>query len=259
LQGGWEGEQLSGFLKRALQPIRGFASRFVNVDGGLSETIFYKAGNLIASDRIAGDYLEFGVFAGASMIRAYKALNAAFEFHQQVHPGRPPEHAAAIGELWKKMRFFAFDSFEGLPRLQGVDKRTKDFESGAYACTQEQFKENISKAGVPLDRVTLVPGWFEETCTEENRKKLGLQKAAMIHIDCDLYASAKTALEFVKPLLVDGTVIVFDDWYCYRGNPELGEQRAFREWERSLPEWTFNEYQKEGPWRNSFIANRKGY
>ncbi|MGH9471088.1 MAG: hypothetical protein ACRD1N_12200, partial [Terriglobia bacterium] len=49
----------------------------------------------------------------------------------------------------------------------------------------------------------------------------------------------------------------FDDWYCFRGNPDLGEQRAFREWAQSKPEWYFTEYQKEGPSRNSFIVSRK--
>ena len=66
-----------------------------------------------------------------------------------------------------------------------------------------------------------------------------------------------TALRFVGPLLTDGTVIVFDDWYCYRGNPGLGEQKAFNEWKTTMPEWVFSEYQKEGPWKTSFIASRR--
>lgn len=78
---------------------------------------------------------------------------------------------------------------------------------------------------------------------------------SIIHVDCDLYSSAKTVLEFVKPLLVDGTIIIFDDWYCFRGNPNLGEQRAFNEWRATMPDWSFTQYQKEGPWRNSFIAH----
>jgi O-methyltransferase len=73
-----------------------------------------------------------------------------------------------------------------------------------------------------------------------------MKKAAIIHVDCDLYASAKIALEFVKPLLVDGTVIIFDDWYCFRGKSEFGEQCAFNEWITTLPDWSFTEYQKEG-------------
>jgi hypothetical protein len=33
-------------------------------------------------------------------------------------------------------------------------------------------------------------------------------------------------------------------------------QHAFIEWRRNKPDWQFTEYQKEGPWRLSFIATR---
>lgn len=83
-----------------------------------------------------------------------------------------------------------------------------------------------------------------------------MKAAAALHIDCDLYESTEVALSFVGPLLVDGTILIFDDWYCFKGNPDLGEQRAFKEWAEGQKKWRFTEYHKEGPWRNSFIANR---
>ncbi|WP_044252706.1 hypothetical protein [Isosphaera pallida] len=78
----------------------------------------------------------------------------------------------------------------------------------------------------------------------------------MIDVDCDLYSSAKVVLEFITPLMVDGTILIFDDWYCFRGHPQRGERAAFAEWSAGLPHWVFKEYQKEGSWRMSFIANR---
>ena len=120
------------------------------------------------------------------------------------------------------------------------------------------FKKNISKSGLPLEKVVAVPGWFEETCVETTIQKYEMRKAAIIHIDCDLYSSTKSVLKFVEPLLVDGTILIFDDWFCFRGNPNLGEQKAFTEWAGTLADWNFVEYQKEGPWRNSFIASHQG-
>lgn len=38
------------------------------------------------------------------------------------------------------------------------------------------------------------------------------------------------ALEFVTDLLVDGTILIFDDWFLFRGRSDRGEQRAFAEW-----------------------------
>jgi hypothetical protein len=59
----------------------------------------------------------------------------------------------------------------------------------------------------------------------------------------------------VAPLLQDGTVLIFDDWYSFAGSPFLGEQRAFREWRATVPGFVFSEYHKEGHGRNSFIAS----
>ena len=109
-----------------------------------------------------------------------------------------------------------------------------------------------------MSSLVTVPGWFEETCNEQTKLEHNMKKAAVVHIDCDLYSSTKTVLTFIESLLVDGTVIIFDDWYNFKGNPNLGEQRAFAEWSEDMTDWAFVQYQKEGPWRNSFIASFQG-
>ena len=86
-----------------------------------------------------------------------------------------------------------------------------------------------------------MPGWYTDTLTEATRTELLLEKVALVHIDCDLYESAKAALAFVGPLLEDGAIIVFDDWWLYRGRPEAGEQRAFAEWLAEHPQWRATE------------------
>ena len=220
----------------------------------LEHTIIYKAANILASEKVEGDYLEFGVFTGRSFIDAYSVMKDVFGPDQKLH-GRTKEVQREISRIWDNMRFFAFDSFQGLPELEGVDKESRDFTEGKFKATENAFRKNLAKEGVPSDKVVVVPGLFDDTCTQETIMKHGMKKASIIHVDCDLYHSTTTVLEFVKPLLVDGTIIIFDDWYCFRGNPNLGEQRAFNEWRATMPDWSFTEYQKEGPWRNSFIAH----
>jgi len=245
-------------LKRILYPVRKLAARFVNVGAtDYRNTIIHKAANILAQEKVEGDYLEFGVFAGLSFIQSHHIIKGVFEHQQKLHAGRTEADATEIRRLWHKMRFFAFDSFQGLPEPHGRDKESGEFAKGKYTCPEDTFRENLVTAGVPLGKVVTVAGWFEETCTDETRRKYAMQQAALIHIDCDYYASARTALEFVKPLLTDGTILVFDDWYCFRGNPNLGEQRAFTEWKATMPGWLFPEYQKEGPQRNSFIASKR--
>src|SRR5258708_39905160 len=50
---------------------------------------------------LLGDYLEFGCAAGASFLHTYKRA----------------------ARLMPWMRFWAFDSFAGLPRPEGIDQR----------------------------------------------------------------------------------------------------------------------------------------
>ena len=162
----------------------------------------------IARRNIEGDYLEFGCYRGASLIMAAKI--------------------AARLRL-RSMRFFAFDCFEGLPESEG-----RRFRKGAYKCSLPAFNEYVAKAGVPASRVLPVAGMYADTLTETLKRRHALSKAAVIHIDCNLYSSTLEALRFVEDLLVDGTVVIFDDWYRHEAGvdaDDFGERKAFREWQ----------------------------
>jgi len=246
-------------LRSLLRPLRILAGKFVILPLGSTETpIFLKAASMTSADQVEGDYLEFGVYGGNSFIRAYQIIKHAYETrYTDVEGIHSPEYRTRVKQLWGKMRFFAFDSFQGLPPITGIDTQSRDFVEGKFRSGLDRFWQNVRSRSVDTEKVIAIPGWFADTCTAETIRKLGMKSASIIHIDCDLYESAKVVLKFIEPLLVDGTVLVFDDWYCFRGNPNLGEQRAFREWSRSLKGWVFTEYQKEGPIRNSFIASRE--
>ncbi len=245
-------------IRPFVKPIRRLAAKLVNLDEvTTNQTIICKASHILAAEKVEGDYLEFGVFSGGSFIEAFHTMRAVYAHHRQVNSGRSQADADKIGAVWNNMRFFAFDSFQGLPESEGIDKQGDDFSEGKYSFSETDFRAKLAQHGVPKEKVVIVPGWYCDTCTAETINQHQMDKAAVVHIDCDLYESAKDALNFVTPLLNDGTIIIFDDWYCFRGNPQLGEQRAFAEWSASLPDWIFTEYQKEGPWSISFIANRR--
>ncbi len=55
---------------------------------------------------------------------------------------------------------------------------------------------------------------------------------ALVSIDCDLYESTASVLEHLlgKKTYSDGYAGFFDDWYCNRGSPEFGKQRAWAEY-----------------------------
>jgi hypothetical protein len=161
--------------------------------------------------KIPGDYLEFGVFRGTTFIHAYKWMSTQFA----------------------EMRFFAFDSFEGLPPISSIDASngySSNFHQGQFACSEEEFRQNLRDHDVDMSRVRIIKGWFGETLNQTLTEEYGIDKIAAAWVDCDLYESTVPVLEFITPFLTTGSVIVFDDWRCFRNSPNFGEKRACREW-----------------------------
>lgn len=220
-----------------------------------TEKLFYKAGSFIAAGKIEGDYLEFGVFSGSTFASAFHLIGEAYRNSYMPSVWSTEQDCIERRKLWEKMRFIAFDSFQGLPKPRGIDLLSV-FVGGMYSNSEDNFMKYIKSTGVPRDRVVIVSGWFSETLNENTRKEHEFKHAAIVHVDSDLYESAKLVLNFIRPLLVDGTIIIFDDWYNFKGNPNLGEQRAFKEWLDKNPDWIATQYQKEGIFRNSFIMNK---
>ncbi|WP_422389594.1 TylF/MycF/NovP-related O-methyltransferase [Candidatus Regiella endosymbiont of Tuberolachnus salignus] len=58
---------------------------------------------------------------------------------------------------------------------------------------------------------------------------MGIDKSKIIFIDSDTYSSASEALTFCIPTLQEGTFIILDDYYSYRGSERRGVARAFSE------------------------------
>jgi len=161
--------------------------------------------------QIEGDYAEFGVYQGTTFSYVF----------QKLHP------------LMRTMRFFAFDSFEGLSEPKGIDidnNFSSGFYKGQFSCSEAEFKKRIKRKGVDLQKVKTVKGWFDKTLLSGKEKEYDIKTIAAAYIDCDLYESTVPVLKFITPLLVNGSVILFDDWRCFRNHPDYGQQRACREW-----------------------------
>jgi O-methyltransferase len=200
------------------------------------ENVLSTAMDFAKWSQLDGDYLEFGVYSGARFSSAF--------------------HLARRNRL-TDMRFYAFDSFEGLPEIRGVDADGfQQFSKGAYACDLATFRSNLEDMQVDLAKVEIVAGWYDDVLNDEAKERLPLRAASVIWVDCDLYESTVPVLAFVTDYVQDGTVLIFDDWFCFRGDPHRGEQRAFREWLEKNPEITASEFHKFGWHGNSFILHR---
>jgi hypothetical protein len=153
------------------------------------------------------------------------------------------------------MRFWAFDSFQGLPRPRDIDEEGEGRE-GLFACDQATFEQNLQSGSVDLNRVVTVPGWYDETLTPTLKRQRGLRLASIVYIDCDLYHSAAAALDFITDLVETGTVLIFDEWLTFKGDPHRGEQRACAEWLARTPALSLQDWHFFGAYGKSFIVVR---
>ena len=188
--------------------------RLVSMDA--DEEMLMRAFSFAGHNSPDGDYLEFGVWKGRSFVKAFHMLDTFIRGKK--------------GQL-KNMRFFAFDSFEGLPKPTTIeDMSTGEFKKGDYMFDRNSFEHVLAQKHVSKERVCIVPGWFNESLTDRVKAGFSLRKAAVVWIDCDLYESTVPVLKFIEDIIVDGTIIIFDDWYCFQGRSDRGEQKAMAEW-----------------------------
>lgn len=165
----------------------------------------------VTGNQIAGDYLEFGVARGESFARAYHHFRGARKAYGVSTP----------------IRYFAFDAFRGLPATNDP-MVPRQYLEGAYAHTQEEFKRFLRNTKVDMSQVVIVDKWYSDL-DQTDKARHQLTAAALVYIDCNLYESARDALLFIEELLVDGAVVVLDDFFRHGCSEKRGIRRAWLE------------------------------
>lgn len=123
-------------------------------------------------------------------------------------------------------KFHGFDSFEGLPEFW-----RGGFKEGA-------FNLNGSLPKVE-NNVVLHKGWFEETLPSFVHNHQG--PLALLHIDSDLYSSARTIFTFFNDRIVEGTIIIFDEYF----NFPFWKTQEFK---------AFQEFISESGWKYDYLC-----
>lgn len=112
----------------------------------------------------------------------------------------------------------------------------KAFQKGQFKSSRKLFVKLIKESGVDMSRAVIVEGLYSDSLNQTVKEKHGLRRAAIIHVDCDLYSSTKEVLHFVEDLIQSGAILIFDDWRAFQATvgaediEQFGEQRAFQEW-----------------------------
>lgn len=182
---------------------------------------------------ISGDYVEFGCSGGMTFCLAF----------DQISVRKAKRH------LW------AFDSFQGLPDSTSPLDSHPGWKKGAYATKLDEFHEICEFHPIPRSTYTVVPGFYAETLTQLPHDH-DPTDIALAYIDCDLYSSARTVLEFLKPRLKHGMILAFDDYFCWSAELLSGEKKAFLDVLASDTEWRFAPYRDFSWGGHSMIVER---
>jgi len=169
---------------------------------------------------VPGDIMEFGVLGGWS--------------------------ARIFGETMRDLmnmgNLHLFDSFDGLPDYSSqIDIDSYEIGGRDLWANKMRFPDEfVRELGSPVDvhikdrlgdvlsgeRIQIHRGFYSETLRQPLKAK-----AALVHVDCDLYQSTVEVLQrlYEMDVFQDGCVLMFDDWNCNKASPNYGERRAFRE------------------------------
>ncbi len=200
-----------------------FRTLIKNLLRGIVEDFLFVESRNIERERQRRALQETALFVEQYMDRArpynnrYDVLAFAASFAPRSENGLICEFGVAGGKsirhlssLFPDRTVYGFDSFEGLPGDWA------HLPKGAYRQPVPRVPKNVE----------LVKGWFSDTLPEFVERHPG--PVDFLHIDCDLYHSAKTVFDYLGDRIQAGTVICFDEFMNYTGWKE-GEFKAFHE------------------------------
>jgi O-methyltransferase len=125
--------------------------------------------------KIDGDLAEVGVYKGGS--------------------------AKLICEANREKPLHLFDTFEGIPKVDDIDKSL--FYAGQFSSSFEEVKESLKK----YENVHFYKGFFPDTAHPVRDKKF-----SFIHLDVDTYQSTISCLRFFYPRMSRGGIIISHDY-----------------------------------------------
>lgn len=127
---------------------------------------------------------------------------------------------AAMSEIaGDSKEYFLFDSFEGLPEAKTIDgtdasnwQKNKSGDHYFDNCSADvKYAEQAMRLS-GTKKFHIVKGWFKDTLSTS-----GVEKIAVLRLDGDWYDSTMECLVQFYPKVVNGGIIILDDYYFWEG------------------------------------------
>ena len=174
----------------------------------------------VRNNNIQGDFVECGVWKGGNLI-IYKNLNEKYQ-------------------LGKKI--YGYDTFKGMSEPTKYDdnfldvnakeewlkNKSKDDINLSFNCysSLDDVKENLKmySQNKNLDDVKLIMGKVEETLSINSNLP---NEISILRLDTDWYESTKIELDILYPKLVNGGVLIIDDYGHWKGARKAVDEYFF--------------------------------
>lgn len=202
--------------KESILAIQQFTMTSIERQVALSRAVDY-----IVENNLSGDIVECGVWKGGSMMLIARRL-------------------LQLKNTDRKL--FLFDTFEGMSEPGEKDISAIDHSSAKELLSKEdklegnnvwcyssldEVKANLNKTNYPAGNIFYFKGKVEDTLQEPS-----IGKIALLRLDTDWYESTKHELEILYDKLVEGGVLIIDDYGHWSGSKkavdEFIEKRKLR-------------------------------
>ena len=107
-------------------------------------------------------------------------------------------------ELLPGSMITSFDTFKGFPK---TNPEVDAYRQGSFENVDVNELRTYA-AALDLNNLTFIEGAFEDTIPQA-LKELG--QIALAHIDCDVYDSVAYTYKEIKPYLINGGYLIYDD------------------------------------------------
>ena len=95
-----------------------------------------------------------------------------------------------------------------LGRYRPFTKKTR-FKEFNYLSLEENLNEDLTKKNSKLN---IIQCYFPDKINKEHLEKINSTKYSFVHIDFDLYKPTVDVINFIKPKLEKGAIILLDDY-----------------------------------------------
>jgi O-methyltransferase len=182
---------------------RHHAGTMVNWDALYSN---FTAARYVAQRGIPGDVVECGVAEGGSAFLMAETLKM-------------------FGATDKKV--YLYDTFEGMSEPTGKDVWVADnaisavdhYFEGFGKTRYDAFLEGLNQVDYPRENLIVVKGKVEDTIPSVMPERISL-----LRLDTDWYESTLHELVHLYPRLVEGGILICDDYGCWQGAREAMDE-----------------------------------